>query len=122
MATKFDIRESDRWFTNTDYDINFTVLQSDESTAQDISGWSLSWLLKKRASDLDANALITKTGGSGITITDGANGLCTVDIDDDDTDGMSPGVYVHELKRTDAGLETVLCSGVAVLKRSAHVS
>lgn len=123
MATKVDIRESDRWFTNTDFDIKFAVKQADETTAQAITGWALSWMLKRRKVDADASALIAKTlAGGGISITDGTNGLCTVDIADDDTVSLRGGAYYHELKRTDAGLETVLCSGSAILLDSAHRS
>lgn len=120
---KFDIRDSDRFFTNTDFAVNFTVKQADETTPQPITGWALSWILKQRATDPDGSAVLTKTTASGgITITNGPAGQCVVTITDTDTASLKPGAYVHELKRTDPGSEAVLCSGMAVLRRSAHIS
>lgn len=122
-ATKVDILESDRWFTNSDYALNCYVKQADGTTAQNIAGWTLSWVLKKRASDPDANALITKTTVSGITIVDAAQGHARISIAKADTDAtFKSGTFHHELKRTDAGLYVVVIYGLAVIKRSAHLS
>lgn len=128
MAT-FDIREADRWFTNTDYTIKFRVYEGDGVTPLNVAGYAMSWLLKKRVTDADVSAILTKTTPT-ITVTGVFNAdpevntqLVEVPIADDDTDGtVKAGVYAHELKRTDAGLETVLCSGSAILLASAHRS
>lgn len=121
MPLKMDILESDRFFTNADYQINCRIYQDDETTAQDITGWSFSWFLKKRTRDDDANAVIAKTTGSGVSIIDAVTGYVRVTISDDDTDGLRAGTYVHELKRTGAGVETPLVNGLAVLRQSAHI-
>lgn len=121
MALKFDIEGADRLFTNSDKLIQFQVKQSDETTAQNISGWALSWMLKRRLRDADDDALIVKTTGDGdITITSGAGGLCQLTVTDEDTTSIKAGLYYHELKRTDVGAETPLCSGIVVLRQSGH--
>lgn len=122
MALKFDIEESDRFFTNADKLLTFQVKQSDGITAQAITGWALSWVMKRRFTDADASALITKTTPGGITITDGPNGECRLTVTDEDTALIRAGFYVHELKRTDAGAETPLCAGTVILRQSGHIS
>ena len=98
----------------------YTVYQNDETTVQDITGFALSWLLKRDPDD--AGALITKTTGSGINLTTPASGICTVTVLDTDTDGLDAGDYWHELKRTDANSETILSQRRIRLRRSLHRS
>jgi hypothetical protein len=119
VADKVDILESDGFYTNADFLVKFAIKKVD-GTVQPITNWALSWLMKVRTKDTDVSAVITKTTGTGITITDGPNGLCQVAIADSDTLSLREGVYVHELKRTDEGFETPLCAGKAVLKASVH--
>lgn len=118
-----DILADDDFYTNTDYPFEVEAVD-DAGVAVPITGWSLSWMLKKRSTDADASAIITKTtAAGGITITDGPNGICQVNVAAADTDGtVKPGSYVHELKRIDAGNERVIVNGLAVLKRSAHIT
>ena len=113
MADEQDITESADLFTGEDKVIQFTI------TDQTITGWALSWMVKRRATDADANALITKTtAAGGITIT-GAN-TCEVALTDDDSSTLRADTYRHELKRTDAGLETVLSSGACTFRQAVH--
>lgn len=121
MPLDMNITAEDRFFTNSDKVLSFAVKQSDGESVQDISGWSLSWVLKKYRTTPDASALVSKTG-SDITITNGPLGLCELTVEDEDTADIPAGLYVHELKRIDAGAETPLCEGTAVLLQSAHVS
>jgi hypothetical protein len=118
----FDIDEQDDLFIGEDKSLIITVYQSDKRTRQNILGWSLSWMLKTSLSDVDGSALLTKTTNSGISLTTPSTGVCTVTIADTDTDGLTPGKYFHELKRTDAGAETVLSHGRCVLRRGVHRS
>jgi hypothetical protein len=130
MAIDQSIAEEDDWFTGEDKTFPATIYQSDYAvnpltgvvtgTPQDISGWTLSWLLKRKATDADADALLTKTTGSGIVLTTPASGLCTITVADTETNSFAPGTYHHELKRMDAGFETVLIRGRAVLRGSVH--
>lgn len=121
MADKVDIVETDRFFTNADFLVKFAIKKAD-GTAQPITNWNLSWVMKVRKTDPDASAAIAKTTAAGITITDDVNGLCYAAIADTDTVGLRARVYVHELKRTDPGFETPLCDGKVVLRASAHQS
>ena len=83
---------------------------------QDISAWTLEWVLREGP----AGAVqITKTVGSGITLTDAANGVLQVAIADSDTLTMSPKTYFYTLRRTGDGNEVVLAFGDAVLRQPA---
>lgn len=121
MATQANIGTNDDFFTGEDKSLVFTVTQADGSTPQNITGWTLSWMLKRNLGDADAAALITKTtAGGAIALTTPLSGICTVTIEDVDTDALTPGTYRHELKRTNAGTETVLSYGTCVLKQAVH--
>lgn len=87
-------------------DITLTVTMS---PVTNITGWTLQFMVKKQYGD--ATAQITKTVGSGITITDATNGVFTVAIARADTSGLDPGVYVFDIQRTNAGNQTVLTIG-----------
>lgn len=109
-----------QFFTGEDKILSFTIYQSDGSTAQNITGWSLSWMVKADKTDEDDEALVTKSG-AGVTITNGAAGQCSVTVEDSDIAALVGGTrYYHELKRTDAGLETVLSYGTFRLTQAVH--
>lgn len=120
MAIEANIPESEYWFLGEDKSLVFTVYQSDGTTAQNITGWALSWMLKDSEYDADADAVLTKTTDSGIALTTPLSGICTVTIADTDTSTLDAKLYRHELKRTDDGSETVLSYGFAVLLRGVH--
>jgi hypothetical protein len=130
MAIERNITEDDDWYVGEDKTLPATIYQSDYAvdpltgvvtgTLQDITGWTLSWLVKRKASDADADALITKTTSSGIALTTPASGLCTITVADTDTDSIPQGTYHHELKRMDAGFEAVLIRGRAVIQGAVH--
>jgi hypothetical protein len=90
---------------------------------QDITGYTMEWVL--RAGPTAVSDLLTKTIGDGITITDAGNGICQVALAADDTadsDGViiiQPGDYFHTLRKTNAGDESVLAFGLAVLRLGA---
>jgi hypothetical protein len=100
MSTDSPIKQGDHWFIGEDRTLRFSVIDED-GLAQNISGWSLEWLLRERP--WGAQALITKSTGAGITITSPTTGVCEVAIADDDTIALAPGVYFHTLRRTNAG-------------------
>jgi hypothetical protein len=83
-----------------------------------LTGFALSFMIKRRASDLDADALVTLTTSGGAISISGA--AATVSVADTDTDSLSAGSYAWELKRTDAGAETVLGYGQLRLMRGVH--
>lgn len=126
MAEKARIRSSDDWFIGQDTDLKFHV-KDENGVPVNVAAFTLSWMLKVTVDDLDVDALVTLTSGSGIAITGTYNvdpdvntQRVIVSIADTDTDDLDAGRYQHELKRTDAGFETVLAYGSAVLKRGVH--
>jgi len=122
MAQRSEITAAAEWYTGTDHLFQVTVYKAD-GTRQDISGWALSWLVKRGHGEPDAAALITKTTAGSpaeITIVDGPQGELEFLAEAADTRDLPGGRYVHELKLVDAGEESVLMYGPAVLKRALH--
>lgn len=114
-------------FIAADYTLEFTIYDSTETSIIDVSGMLLSWMLKRNLGQPDASAMLEKTNASGITIVGVHNsdpGLNTqkvlVVITAANTLAIRPRVAAHELKRMDAGFETVLSYGPATLKRGVH--
>lgn len=114
-------------FLGTDHQYVFHIKNLAEDTSIDIGGWALSWMVKLATSDADAAALVTKTGSSGIAIAGTFNSApstnaqrATVTVEDTDTATLTAGVRVWELKRTDAGYETVLAYGPITFRRGVH--
>lgn len=114
-------------YTNTDRDYEFPVLDETETTAINITGWALSFMIKRSIEDPDRHALVTKTTGAGIVISGSFNvdptlntQLATVSVADSDTERLTAAPCVYELRRTDAGFETPLAFGKLSLKQSVH--
>ena len=111
----------------TDFQYVFHVKNNAEDTAIEITGWALSWMVKRYRSDADASAILTKTTASGIAIagtfhqTPALNTQrATVTLADTDSSSLNPGLYHYELKRTDDGYETVLAYGQMVFNQGVH--
>ncbi len=105
-------------FQGEDRKYVFTVLNAAETAAVDITGWTLSWMVKRFKADADLSALLTKTTAAGIVISGVYNSvpatntqIATVTVDDTDTTAIAEGLYAHELKRMDNTFETVLSHG-----------
>lgn len=116
-----------RLFLGEDKQLQFTIYNDAETAIVDISGWTLDFMLKRRKSDLDANAVLTKTSGTGIAISGVFNSnptintqVATVTILDTDTTPLTEGLCYFELKRTDPNFETVLSYGTLKLERAVH--
>lgn len=115
-------------FSDTDFTLQFAILNATETLAQDITGWALSWILKTDVHVADADAVLEKTtAAGGITITGTYNSSIAsntqrvvVTILDTDTASEDPGTYVYSLKRTDAGSEVVLAYGQLQLIKVGH--
>lgn len=111
-------READvSWFVGEDKTLRFTVYQADDTTIQNITGWTLEWEVRQRPAS--STPLLTKTTGSGITLTDPTNGVCDVALTATDTTTLGSGEYVHALRRTNSGASTVLTYGDATARDSA---
>jgi hypothetical protein len=126
-ALKYDI--------GTDQAYDFTVYTSDAKTVcRDITGWAMSFMVKRKATDADGSALVTKTTGAGIVISGSFDSdpsantqVARVTINDTDADGSLPdttavpaGIYRHELKRTDAGSEARAAYGTIAFNQTVH--
>lgn len=99
-------------YVGTDVTIIDTIYQSGTTTPQDITGWQLQFVVHTYSSTV---ALITKTTGSGITITDGPAGKLSVAIDAADTASLAPSTYIYHVERTDTGSDEVLSIGTFFL-------
>ena len=105
----------------------FTQLDSTELVALDITTWALSFMVKRYKSDADGSALIAKTTASGIVISGTFDSvpatntqIATVTMEDTDTTVLADGLFSWELKRTDAGFETVVAFGPFDLIQGVH--
>lgn len=114
-------------FLDTDRTLVFTILDVTELIVTNITGWALSWMLKADKKDLDVRAALTKTTAAGIVISGTFNAVpatntqvATVTLAAADTKPLAPGLWYYELKRTDAGFETVLAFGKFTLTRGVH--
>lgn len=117
MAVERNITKDEHFFLGEDKALVFTIYQADGETPQDITGWALIFVFRKAPSTADP-ALISKTTSAGIALTTPLSGVCTVTIEDTDTEDLAEGKYYYSLKRTDAGSETILTFGSVQLRRA----
>lgn len=88
----------------------------DAEPESSVSGWAMAFYIRSRTGTL----LATKTTGSGITCTDGDAGVWEVQIADDDTDDLKPGLVNWSFWRTDDGSETPLAVGTCEVYRTSR--
>jgi hypothetical protein len=124
VAENSPITADHEWFIGADHQFEFGPMLDGDGAPVNIAAWTMSWMLKRKLSDLDAAALLTKvptiTGSYSATVASNTQ-RAVVTIADTDTDAfVARDNYQHELKRTDAGSEQVLAYGKAVLKRGVH--
>jgi hypothetical protein len=120
MAIERNITADDDFFLGEDKVLTDTIYQSDGTTVQNVTGWAISFMVKKHATDADASAKITKTTGAGIVLTTPLSGLITITLTDTDTASLPADSYPYEVKRTDDGSETVLTFGRLTLRQAVH--
>lgn len=121
MAERVDL--GDHYFEGEDKRIRFRIWTDPTKTVRrNITGWALSWMVKKKYSHVDSSALVVQTTALGtIVITDGPQGEGYIENDDADIVDVVGGIlYYHELRRTDAGANTVLFEGTLLLNRAVH--
>ena len=91
----------------------FTQLQSNGSTPQNITGWTIAF---RAASSQYGAAVITKTP----TLTSPTTGVFTVNLASADTSGLTQDgadtVYYYDVRRTDASSRTELFYGLLTVK------
>lgn len=119
---------SDELFLGTDLTRTFHIKNEAEDASINITGYALSWMVKRYKSDTDAAAILTKTtAASNIAIAGTFNATpasnaqrATLTLVDTDTASLNPGLYHWELKRTDDGSETVLAYGKMTFIQGVH--
>jgi hypothetical protein len=117
MSRKHNITgatDRDKFFRGEDKVLTITI--DDGATppvALNITGWTLAFTLRLTPESL--TALLTKTTGAGISLTDPLIGVLQVSIADTDTINLTPGKYAYDVKRMDAGAEAVLVYGTLTL-------
>ena len=80
--------------------IDFTLTEADGVTPIDLTGATLRWGLFVRLTD--AQAILSKATGNGITITGAAQGKIRIAMAKVDTVGLA-GRYEHELELVESG-------------------
>jgi hypothetical protein len=101
------------YYSGDSLDLVVTV-KNDDGDVVDISGADATWVL---APSEGRPSVVEKTTGSGISLTDAANGEVTISIDPSDTENKE-GLYYHELQITDdTGNVSTALSGEFEIKR-----
>jgi hypothetical protein len=114
------ILESEHLTIGEDRTIEIPVVQSDGSTAQTMTGWTLVWSLMDRPG---GTALITKTPTIGNSA--GTDDLATITVDAADwtSAGITdPDSLFHVLYRNDSGSVSMLSFGEAVVHAALPVA
>ena len=94
--------------------------KKDGGAAIDLTGLTGSGV-RWRLTDWDKlETKVTKTIGSGVTVTDASNGKFTVTLDPGDTINLEPDYYRHEGEVTEgSGAITTVTRGVLEIRRDA---
>lgn len=123
LGTEYDLvihRGDDRQITGVIVDSNGNTV--------DITGAALTYVITAlddaatvtQPKGSAPTALVTKTVGSGIVLTDAANGAIRIDLGPGDTSGRkAPDDYYHELQIVLGGFTTTVMWGKFTLRRDA---
>jgi hypothetical protein len=90
------------------------TLRASLSPPREVTGWSITFQVRD---SLGGTSRITKTVGSGITLTDAGKGIITISLAKADTATLTIQSYVWDVKRTDSGNNVVLARGQLVLEQ-----
>lgn len=100
-------------FSGDTKDLNVTVLNQD-SAVVDLTGASVDFTISKKPGGA---ALVTKTVGSGIVLTDPTNGVMDITLNPADTVSLK-GAYHYQCRVTDVSLrETTVLFGTATIRK-----
>ena len=98
--------------------LEITIRENDHGTL-DITGAAITWALSRIVTDKvepKGAAIVTKTVGSGITITNAHNGHVEVAITETDTDDLA-GTYYHEMQLVLSGDTSTVMYGTVTIKK-----
>lgn len=129
MAAEIQIggSDSDRFFIDCDGTRRFHVLDYDTdstgATAKEVTGWAVTFDIRRKDSDSAAIAswTCTITGTFNSVASTNTQRLIWTFLDTEVTTtlfGVNGGTYRYSLKRTDAGGETILQFGDVVIQRA----
>ncbi len=94
-----------------DETLDIVVTNQDTGAVVNLTGATLKWMAKRRRTDADVDALITKAIGTGVTVTNAVGGVAEVAIAAADTNAITPGAYYWELQSVDAASKTHTLAG-----------
>jgi len=103
-------------FRENDASLQLTVKQN--SSAYDLTGCTLNFYVKRKVTEANTDAIISKSTGSGISA-GGTSGIVVITIEDTDTTNLELGynfVYDVELT-TPAGLKYTILRGIFRLRQ-----
>ena len=96
-------------YVGTDKQFQLTVYQADGVTLQDITGWTVSFIIHAYG---DPNIVyVTKTVGSGVVLTTPTRGVLTATISATDVTSILPGLYQWRAERTNSANDIVVGTG-----------
>jgi hypothetical protein len=90
------------------------TLRAALAAPRDITGWSITFQVRD---SLGGTSRMTKTVGSGITVSDAGKGIISIALLKGDTTGLAIQSYVWDIKRTNAGANVVLARGELILEQ-----
>jgi hypothetical protein len=145
MAIHRDITTDDQVFYDTDRILRYTIytgnptaaqILAGEAIAEDVSNWSLAWVVRKKVNSPDPPVIQKLSTGSpadiaivGVYDVDPLVNTQRVEVTLHDTDTYDPnvspvvnvkaGTYAYALKRVGDGVETILAYGKFVIPQVA---
>ena len=93
--------------------LNVTIYDAITGANKSIANSAIKWVLYDESTD---TAALNKTLASGISITNGLMGQCTIALTPANTVSLTPGVYYHEVEVTDetGNVSTVLTGHITI--------
>lgn len=98
-------------YRGEDKTVVFTIYQADSSEPENVTGWTIQFLSSVEDEDGETQ-VITKTANLDTP----ASGIVSVDLDSSDTADIVPSEYRYTLRRTGAGVKTVLAEDTMKLR------
>lgn len=85
-----------------------------------IGGWNLEFRMQRYFGETQSGSLLKSvasgfSGASGITITNSGQGILSIDLQSVNTSGLAFGNYSYDVRRTDAGQNTIISLGYCLL-------
>ena len=110
MSKRVDIKASDHFMVGEDKQIYWDITDS-AGVAQSMSGWTLSFVLRR--SQNSATSALTKT--PTVTTGSAAANRALLTLAAADTKNLAPGTYAYSVARTDSGYQQILAYGDFVI-------